>query len=36
MEDVMGLPDLYRTAYDGNTDSWAKELGELAAYLDAA
>ena len=31
------LPDdLYRKAYDGNTDGWAKELGELAAYLDAA
>jgi len=28
--------DLYRKAYDGNTDGWAKELGELAAYLDAA
>ena len=23
-------------AFDGNTDGWAKELGELAAYLDAA
>jgi len=31
------LPDdLYHTAYDGNSDGWAKELGELAAYLDAA
>ena len=31
------LPDgAYRTAYDGNTAGWAKELGELAAYLDAA
>ena len=28
--------DLYRKAYDGNTDGWAKELGELAAYLGAA
>jgi uncharacterized protein YndB with AHSA1/START domain len=28
--------DLYRKAYDGNTEGWAKELGELAAYLDAA
>ncbi len=28
--------DVYRKAYDGNTDGWAKELGELAAYLDAA
>ena len=34
---IFGLPeDLYRKAYDGNTDGWAKELGELAAYLDAA
>jgi uncharacterized protein YndB with AHSA1/START domain len=31
------LPDdTYGKAYDGNTDGWAKELGELAAYLDAA
>lgn len=31
------LPDdAYRKAYEGNTDGWAKELGELAAYLDAA
>jgi uncharacterized protein YndB with AHSA1/START domain len=28
--------DLYRKAYDGNTEGWAKELGELVAYLDAA
>ncbi|HEY1322729.1 MAG TPA: SRPBCC domain-containing protein, partial [Streptosporangiaceae bacterium] len=28
--------DAHRTAYDGNTEGWAKELGELAAYLDAA
>jgi uncharacterized protein YndB with AHSA1/START domain len=28
--------DAYRKAYDGNTEGWAKELGELAAYLDAA
>jgi uncharacterized protein YndB with AHSA1/START domain len=28
--------DPYRKAYDGNTEGWAKELGELAAYLDAA
>jgi uncharacterized protein YndB with AHSA1/START domain len=27
--------DAYRKAYDGNSDGWAKELGELAAYLDA-
>jgi uncharacterized protein YndB with AHSA1/START domain len=31
------LPDdAYRTAYDGNTEGWASELGELVAYLDAA
>jgi len=31
------LPDdVYRKAYDGNTEGWAKELGELVAYLDAA
>ena len=31
------LPDdAHRTAYDGNTEGWAKELGELVAYLDAA
>ena len=28
--------DAYRTAYDGNTQGWASELGELAGYLDAA
>ncbi len=28
--------DVYRTAYDGNTDGWRKELDELADYLDAA
>ena len=28
--------DAYRNAYDGNTEGWAKELGELADYLDAA
>jgi uncharacterized protein YndB with AHSA1/START domain len=28
--------DTYRTAYDGNTEGWAKELAELAGYLDAA
>jgi uncharacterized protein YndB with AHSA1/START domain len=26
--------DVYRKSYDGNTEGWAKELGELAAYLD--
>ena len=28
--------DLYRKAYDGNTEGWARELGELVDYLDAA
>jgi uncharacterized protein YndB with AHSA1/START domain len=28
--------DVYRKAFDGNTEGWAKELGELAGYLDAA
>jgi uncharacterized protein YndB with AHSA1/START domain len=28
--------DAYRKAFDGNTDGWAKELGELVDYLDAA
>jgi uncharacterized protein YndB with AHSA1/START domain len=28
--------DAYRTAYDGNTEGWAKELAELVGYLDAA
>jgi uncharacterized protein YndB with AHSA1/START domain len=28
--------DAHPKAYDGNTDGWAKELGELVAYLDAA
>jgi uncharacterized protein YndB with AHSA1/START domain len=28
--------DVYRKAYDGNTDGWVSELAELAAYLDAA
>jgi uncharacterized protein YndB with AHSA1/START domain len=27
--------DAYRKAFDGNTEGWASELGELAAYLDA-
>ncbi len=27
--------DAYRKAYDGNTQGWASELGELVAYLDA-
>ena len=28
--------DVYRKAYNGNTQGWASELGELVAYLDAA
>ena len=28
--------DVFRTAFDGNTDGWARELGELVEYLDAA
>jgi uncharacterized protein YndB with AHSA1/START domain len=28
--------DAYRKAFDGNTQGWASELGELVAYLDAA
>jgi uncharacterized protein YndB with AHSA1/START domain len=28
--------DTFRKAYDGNTQGWASELGELADYLDAA
>jgi uncharacterized protein YndB with AHSA1/START domain len=28
--------DAYRTAYDGNTQGWGSELGELVDYLDAA
>ena len=31
------LPDdAYRTAFDGNSEGWGKELGELVAYLDVA
>jgi len=31
------LPDdAHGTAFDGNTQGWASELGELAGYLDAA
>jgi uncharacterized protein YndB with AHSA1/START domain len=31
------LPDdVYGKAFDGNTQGWASELGELVAYLDAA
>ena len=31
------LPDdAYGKAFDGNTEGWASELGELVAYLDAA
>jgi uncharacterized protein YndB with AHSA1/START domain len=28
--------DEHGGAFNGNTEGWAKELGELAAYLDAA
>jgi uncharacterized protein YndB with AHSA1/START domain len=28
--------DDYRKAFDGNTEGWASELGELVEYLDAA
>ena len=28
--------DAYRKAYDGNTQGWASELGELVDYLNAA
>jgi len=28
--------DVYHKAYDGNTEGWASELGELVEYLDAA
>jgi uncharacterized protein YndB with AHSA1/START domain len=28
--------DVYRKAFDGNTDGWGEELAELADYLDAA
>jgi uncharacterized protein YndB with AHSA1/START domain len=28
--------DLYRKGYDGHTQGWGTELGELAGYLDAA
>ena len=31
------LPDdAYRKAYDGNSEGWVSELGELVDYLDAA
>ena len=31
------LPDeIYRKSFDGNTEGWGKELGELAAYLDGS
>ena len=31
------LPDdTYRKAFDGHVEGWARELGELADYLDAA
>jgi uncharacterized protein YndB with AHSA1/START domain len=28
--------DAHHKAHDGNTEGWARELDELAAYLDAA
>jgi uncharacterized protein YndB with AHSA1/START domain len=28
--------EAHRKAFGGNTEGWAKELGELAAYVDAA
>ena len=28
--------DRHRQAFDGNTEGWASELGELVEYLDAA
>ena len=28
--------DVHRKAFEGNTEGWASELGELASYLDAA
>ena len=28
--------DTYRKAFDSHTEGWRKELGEMAAYLDAA
>ena len=28
--------DAYRKAYEGNTQGWASELGDLISYLDAA
>ena len=28
--------EAYRQAYDGNVQGWARELGELVDYLDAA
>jgi uncharacterized protein YndB with AHSA1/START domain len=28
--------DVHQKAFDGNTQGWASELGELVAYLDAA
>jgi len=36
----MGFPDriertVDRKVYDGHTEGWALELGELAGYLDA-
>ena len=31
------LPEgAYRKVFDGHTEGWGRELGELAGYLDAA
>ena len=30
------LPDEWLSSYEGNTQGWAAELGELVTYLDAA
>lgn len=30
------MPDEWLKSYEGNTEGWAAELGELAGYLDAA
>ena len=34
---IYGLPEgTYRKVFDGHTEGWGRELGELAGYLDAA
>ena len=33
---IHGLPeDAYRKVYDGHSEGWGRELGEMAGYLDA-